>query len=191
MRNNIYAYLLFVLFLWSCGNNLGTYSSEEKDSVVVEVEDSNEYVVEDDEEDEGDEMEDDYSITETPNQYPEISEEQQSYRNRYHNYEETPSCEDGVVVYEGRGGFFVIETRRGFTVLETYSGYLCEGDKVRGELNKYNFRYIIKTRNDSEVRVYIDDYMLSGDRALEWLGEHNHLKYDDQEAYDRSKESEW
>ena len=95
---------------------------------------------------------------------------------------------EGVVVYEGTGDYYIVETRMGYTVLEVYSGILYEGDKVRGELNKYNFRYIINRNRNSEVRVYIEDYMLSDSRALEWLGEHDHLKYEEQRAYNNSKE---
>ena len=102
----------------------------------------------------------------------------------YPNYKETDDCVEGVVVYEGNGDYYIVETNRGYTVLERYNGRLDEGDKVRGELNKYNFKYLINRNKDSEVRVYIEDYMLSDKSALEWLGEHNHLKNDDQRAFD-------
>lgn len=115
-----------------------------------------------------------------------ISSGERIYGNysNYPNYEETDDCVEGVVVYEGNGDFYIVETRRGYTVLERYAGRLDEGDKVRGELNKYNFKYLINRNKDSEVKVYIEDYMLSDKEALEWLGEHDHLKDDDQRAYD-------
>lgn len=103
------------------------------------------------------------------------------------NYEETDDCVEGVVVYEGEGDCYIVETRRGYTVLERYNGRLDEGDKVRGELNRYNFKYLYNRNNDSEVKVYIEDYMLSEDSALEWMGDNDHLKSDDQEAYDSKK----
>ncbi len=105
----------------------------------------------------------------------------------FYNYKETDYCVEGVVVYEGTGDYFIVETRKGYTVLEVYSGILYEGDKVRGELNKYHFNYLINRNRNSEVKVYIEDYMLSDDRALEWLGEHEHLKSDDQKAYNYNK----
>lgn len=127
----------------------------------------------------------DESYTDESNQYPFYSDDDNDeYSSRYDNYVETSSCEDGVVVYEGRGDYYIIETGSGYTVLETYSGILNEGDRVRGELNKYSFTYIINTGNDSEIKVSIEDYMLSDKEALGWLGEHNHLKYSDQEIYD-------
>ena len=33
-----------------------------------------------------------------------------------------------------------------------------------------------KRYRDSEVKIYIEDYMLSEASAIRWLGEHNHLK---------------
>lgn len=106
-----------------------------------------------------------------------------SYSN-YSNYEETDNCVEGVVVYEGDDDYYIVETRRGYTVLERRSGSLWEGHKVRGELNRYGTKYLINRNRDSEVRVYIEDYALSEDDALEWMGENDHLKDDDQEAYD-------
>lgn len=102
---------------------------------------------------------------------------------RFSNYKETSSCCNGVVVYEGSSDYFIVETNQGYTVLETSSGYFSKGDQVRGELNSYNFKYLIKNE-DTEVSVYIKAYMLSKNRAIEWLGEHRHLKYSDQQTYE-------
>ena len=112
----------------------------------------------------------------------------ESIYDKYPNYRETSNCVDGVVVYEGDDDFYIVETRRGFTVLEVYSGILYEGNQVRGELNRYGFKYLINKRRDSEVKVYIEEYMLSKNKALEWLGEHDHLDSADQRAYDAYNE---
>ena len=106
-----------------------------------------------------------------------------SYSN-YSNYEETDDCVEGVVVYEGDDDYYIVETRRGYTVLERRSGSLWEGHKVRGELNRYGTKYLINRNRDAEVRVYIEEYALSEDDALEWMGKNDHLKDDDQEIYD-------
>ena len=142
------------------------------------------------------------TIESTPNTYPSnpsyspslgrgsIHSEERitgSYSN-YSNYEETDNCVEGVVVYEGDDDYYIVETRRGYTVLEVYSGILYEGNKVRGELNSYNFKYLINRNRNSEVRVYIEDYALSEDDAIEWLGEHDHLDDDDQRAYDANNQ---
>lgn len=140
-----------------------------------------------------------YTSTTSPNQYGgsvninsgSIHSEERitgSYSN-YSHYEETDYCVEGVVVYEGTGDYYIVETRKGCTVLERYSGVLNEGDKVRGELNRYNSKYLINRNRNTEVRVYIEDYMLSEDDALEWLGEHDRLKYDDQKKYDYNKDN--
>lgn len=103
----------------------------------------------------------------------------------FDNYEETDDCVEGEVVYEGEGDYFIVETRKGYTVLERRSGRLSEGHKVRGELNKYRFKYLYNRNRESEVRVYIEEYKLSEESALEWMGEHDHLKSRDQEIYDK------
>lgn len=102
----------------------------------------------------------------------------------YYNYEETENCVEGVVVYEGDNDYYIVGTRRGYTILERRSGSLYEGHKVRGELNRYGSKYLINRNRDSEVRVYIENYALSEDDALEWMGENEHLKDNDQEAFD-------
>jgi len=142
------------------------------------------------------------TIESTPNTYPSnpsyspnlsggsIHSEERitgNYSN-YSNYAETDNCVEGVVVYEGDDDYYIVETRKGFTVLERYSGRLDEGDKVRGELNKYNFKYLINRNRSSEVKVYIEDYMLSDDDAVKWLGKNNHLKSGDQRAYDANNQ---
>lgn len=95
----------------------------------------------------------------------------------YNNYEETSACVNGIVVYEGNRDTYIIETARGYTIAEHYGGeYLTVGDKVRGPLNTYNFRYIIQPKNDKETKVYIEDYMMSKSSAIEWMEEHDRLK---------------
>lgn len=71
-----------------------------------------------------------------------LHSQEKIYSSRFSNYEETSNCVEGVVVYEGKGGCFIVETLMGYTVLEVYSGILNEGDRVRGELNQYLFKYI-------------------------------------------------
>lgn len=92
----------------------------------------------------------------------------------YDNYKEDSSCVDGVVVYEGKDDVYVIETRRGYTIAERYNGaYLKVGDKVRGPLHKFSFKYLLKKKGEREIRVYIEDYMMSEDEVNEWLKEHD------------------
>ena len=194
-------FMLSILILIGCGCNdsksstMTDYTKDDSssniDKKLVNEGDENDVDIENDIEDES------YSETYiyTPNQYQSFSEEDddedenEGTNQQYVNYEENSNCVDGVVVYEGRGDYYIVETNKGFTILETYSGFLSEGDEIRGELNKYNFTYIIKINNDSEIKVYIEDYMLSDERALEWLGEHDRLEDSDQDEYNKSKES--
>ena len=106
----------------------------------------------------------------------------------YYYYKETNNCVEGVVVYEGRGGYCIVETDKGYTVLEDYSGTLYEDAMVRGELNDYNYKYIINRNGNKEIKVYIYDYMLSDIKALDWLGKHDKLKNNDQETYNANND---
>lgn len=103
--------------------------------------------------------------------------------NRFSNYQETTNCVDGIVVYEGQNDYYIIEVPNGFTICSRYVGNLSEGDRVRGELNSYNFKYIVNKRTEDEVKIYIENYMLSEDAAVKWMGKHKHLKSKDQEAF--------
>lgn len=124
------------------------------------------------------------TITITESSSYSISSGNSDSNNSYANYKETSDCVDGIVVYEGENDYYIVETRKGCSIVERYSGRLNEGDKVRGELNKYKFHYLINYENDSETKIYVEDYMLSDDRAIEWMGEHGRLKTDDQRQYD-------
>ena len=91
-----------------------------------------------------------------------------------------------MVVYEGEDDYYIVETKRGYTILERYSGSIYEGNRVRGELNRYGAKYLINRNNNSEVKVYIEDFALSDDDAIEWMGKNEHLNKRDQEAYDNN-----
>ena len=78
----------------------------------------------------------------------------------------------GVVAYTD-SDYVIFYTRMGFVVAEYYGGYfvLEEDDQVFGDLDSFGFKDIYCPSKDRSVRVYIDNYMLSKDRALEWLFE--------------------
>lgn len=60
----------------------------------------------------------------------------------------------------------VIETRSGYVLAEHYRGRFFEGRRVYGNLHSYGFKDV--TVNESEARIYIDDYMASRSKAIEW-----------------------
>ena len=104
------------------------------------------------------------------------------------NYVETSQCVEGEVVYEGNNDYYIIITQKGCTIVERYSGRLDEGDKVRGELNKYKWTYIYNRKKKQEVKIYIEDYMLSERNSLMWMGKNKHLKSEDQKRFDSINE---
>lgn len=60
----------------------------------------------------------------------------------------------------------IFETRSGYVLAEQYSGIFSEGWRVYGNINSYGFKNVKVNNNDA--RVYIEDYMASKDRAIEW-----------------------
>lgn len=79
----------------------------------------------------------------------------------------------GEVIWEGNEcDFYIIETSKFFVLVEWYRGSLYEGDKVKGDLHSYNFKYLTNlSRSNSEVKVWIEDYWFSKERCFEWLKE--------------------
>ena len=145
-----------------------SYNDDWEPEIVVEEEEPKDYYT--------------YTYTSTTSFNTSNSNEEED---KYDNYEETSSCLDGEIVYEGDDDYYIVETRSGYTILQRYSGWsLYEGDRIRGKLHNYGFTYIIKKNTNTEFRVYIEDYMLSERKAVEWMGDHDHLDSSDQDAYD-------
>lgn len=103
------------------------------------------------------------------------------------HFTETLDCVDGEVVYQGSQDYYVIETAKGFTICELYYGSLSVGDLLYGELNSYNFKYIFNKSSNSDVKVWIDDYMLSKDSAIKYLGSKGRLSPEEQKAFNSSQ----
>jgi hypothetical protein len=60
----------------------------------------------------------------------------------------------------------------GIYLLEWYGGYdPSKGDSIVGVLNGYGFKDVFYPESGSSGRIYVDDYMLSRDRAIEKLKE--------------------
>lgn len=86
----------------------------------------------------------------------------------------------GVVVaddYKCKGDHMLIETAYGYTLAELYSGSLYEDTYLYGDLHSYSFTNVYESESDYEAErndigyVYIDDYMESKSKALEWCFE--------------------
>jgi len=81
----------------------------------------------------------------------------------------------GEVIWEKSGcDFYIVETQKYFVLVEWYKGRLYEGDKLKGELHSYGYKYLKNTsRNDDEVKVYIENYWTFKTICFEWLKEHD------------------
>lgn len=76
------------------------------------------------------------------------------------------------VVHRVRGcDYFLADGPRGLYLLQHYGGYdPSRGDGIYGEIRSYGFISVIYG-NGSEGRLYVDDFMLGQDRAVEKLRE--------------------
>lgn len=85
--------------------------------------------------------------------------------------------------YSAQGQATVVFRKRGcdFMILENSSGYIVvewmggndpdQGDIIGGNLNSYGTKEFYNLSTNSETKLWIDDYMLSKDRALEKIND--------------------
>ncbi|MBR1805184.1 MAG: hypothetical protein IJ774_02230 [Selenomonadaceae bacterium] len=78
----------------------------------------------------------------------------------------------GVVVYYNYSSDkIIIETNRGFTCGEIMSGYFLDTSHVVvGSLESYGTHEMYDLTSDRSFRMWVDEYWLDSDSALEWLG---------------------
>jgi hypothetical protein len=77
-----------------------------------------------------------------------------------------------VVKRTGSCDWFLVETNRGLVLLEWYGGNdPDEGDMIVGNLSSYGMKDLYNTTDDAELRVWLEDYMMSEDGAIEDLYE--------------------
>ncbi len=80
----------------------------------------------------------------------------------------------GEVVYKKSWcDYFIVETNMGYALLEWYEGNDPEeGDIIVGNFESYGFKDIYNLTADSELKVWVEDYWLSKEDALEQYFEH-------------------
>jgi hypothetical protein len=80
----------------------------------------------------------------------------------------------GVIVFYKSGcDYFIADGPNGYYLLEWYGGYdPSEGDIIIGRLNSYGFKNVYYPRQGKKGRIYVEDYLLSKDDALEKYFEH-------------------
>lgn len=77
----------------------------------------------------------------------------------------------GQVVAE-KGDYYIIDTGSSYTLMEWYGGgVLYQGNNIVGDLNSYGFKEIYNTTRGCETRVYIENYLLDEEDAIEQLYE--------------------
>jgi len=68
--------------------------------------------------------------------------------------------------------YFVAGNTNGFVVLEWYGGIMPEEmDKLVGQINSYGFKNIYNTTKRRNLRVWVEDYLLTAREAVEIINE--------------------
>ena len=75
----------------------------------------------------------------------------------------------GVVVYYKSGcSYFIVETAMGYSILEWYGGHdPSKGEVIAGDFETYGFKDVYNLTADQETKVWVEDFWLSKDRAIE------------------------
>ncbi len=86
---------------------------------------------------------------------------------------QTAFAAKGEVVYRKSGcDYFVVETLGGFALLEWYGGSDPDvGDNLVGDFESYGMKDIYNLSSENELRVWVEDYWMSKEDALEGLYE--------------------
>ena len=82
-------------------------------------------------------------------------------------------AERGEVTHKQSGcDYFVVETTTGYDVLEWYGGHDPDkGDVLIGKFHSYGMHEVYDETADDNLRVWVEDYDLSKEDALEKLVE--------------------
>lgn len=81
-----------------------------------------------------------------------------------------PSPSQEVVFTKYPCDYFLVDTSAGYALVESYSGDLPQkGDLIAGELDAFGFRDVYNLSSDEEMYVYVEDWGLSKEEALDRL----------------------
>ncbi len=66
--------------------------------------------------------------------------------------------------------YFLVETAQGYAILEWYGGNDPDKDDlIVGDFERYGLKTVYNATDDAEIRVWVEDFWLSRDDALEKL----------------------
>jgi hypothetical protein len=78
-----------------------------------------------------------------------------------------------VVWYKPGCDYLIADGTNGYYLLEWYGGYdPIEGDVIIGKLNSYGLKNVYYQRRNREGKIYVEDYLLSRDDAIEKYFQH-------------------
>jgi hypothetical protein len=79
----------------------------------------------------------------------------------------------GVVAFiKGGCSYYIVETQMGYALLQWYGGATpARGDTLVGDYESYGMKEIFIVNQDSETRVWVDNYWMSKDRVVELYSE--------------------
>jgi len=82
--------------------------------------------------------------------------------------------DNGVIVaYPSGCDYFIADGPKGLYLLEWYGGYdPSKGDQIFGDLDSYGFKDVYYPNRDREGRIWVEDYLLSEDNAIEQYRDH-------------------
>jgi hypothetical protein len=86
-----------------------------------------------------------------------------------------PAMADRGIVSHKQSGcdYFVVETNSGYDVFEWYGGYDPDkGDVLVGKFSSYGMRDVYDETMDQNIKIWVEDYDLSKEDALEKLVDH-------------------
>ncbi len=75
----------------------------------------------------------------------------------------------GVVAYVKSGcSYYIVETTMGFAILQWFGGSTpSRGDILVGDYESYGMKDIYNITQDSETKVWVDNFWVSKDRVIE------------------------
>ena len=73
-----------------------------------------------------------------------------------------------VIVYKACGSRYVAENTMGYVLIEWFGGVSPnKGDLIIGDINGFGFKDVYDLTQDNDLRVWVDDYMLSRQRVID------------------------